>query len=607
MEYTHNFYEGGSYSPVPDSYTTPNSPQIPAEQIGLATDARTANQIQEVQKKLRTGAKTIEVSPSIDPTTFDSIPKEQFKEINRLKKLAGIDLTLHGPMIEPSGFNSQSGSWNESQRLQAENQLLQSVERGHALDPDGNLVITFHTAYGIPDTNPTMKTEKDGKTIEEPTAIGYIDEETGQSGFLSEKEQLLLGKKLSPEDLIKDINNRNWTNRLGVINNELFRSRQILERTRQDIGDNELHGLKLFKENKAEYENFINDISRKNLNAGKATNQIVENLSDAEIDVRDAYNRLNEEFNTAYKAAEKENRKKDLEKLDNYKIEVKNSIEKNKDDPLMFQKFSEQVSKGVRVLSDIEAPQSFTPLREFAIDKGAETYANVAYKAYKKYKDKAPIISIENPPAGTAALSTGEDLKDMVISIRNKFVDNAIKDGVSKSEAQKQAEKLIGATWDVGHINMIRKYGYTKKDIINETKKIAPYVKHVHLSDNFGMQHTELPMGMGNVPLKPMLDAISKYNKKIKKISETGGAWYQFFQKEPLLEQFKALGSPVFAAQSSPSWQETGMMAGYFGGLGNFLPEHHTSIYGARFSPTSPDLGGQEGAQNNRFSGSPVE
>ena len=61
---------------------------------------------------------------------------------------------------------------------------------------------------------------------------------------------------------------------------------------------------------------------------------------------------------------------------------------------------------------------------------------------------------------------------------------------MSTGKAKNVAKQMIGATWDVGHINMMRKKGYSEKDVIKETKEIAPFVKHVHLSDNFGLDHT---------------------------------------------------------------------------------------------------------------------
>ncbi len=606
--YSENFYEGGNYGLDPPAYGNPlpnkNTYQAKAGNIGLATDARTANQVQEVQNKLRTGAKTIEISPSLGLDVFESIPKHQFQEINRLKKLAGVDLTFHGPMIEPSGFNPRAGAWDESQRQQAENHIFSSVEKGHEMDPNGNIVITFHSAYSFPETEPKIIVK--GK--EKLTGIQVIDEESGKTGFVSEKEQKLLGRKLDPKEIITDYNETTWSRTLESINRELIYSKQRVGGN-EELEEQGLHALKLFKEDQKEYEKYLSNFTPKQ---SDVINSVVERLGEAEIDVRDAYNRLNEAFNLAYKSAElerdAEKKAKDMAKLESLKKEIGKTIEENKDNPLQFIEFRNQVSKGLKVLSDISTPIIFKPLREFALDKGAETYANVAFKAFKKYKNTAPIISIENPPAGTA-LSRAEDLRDMIKLTRNKFIEKAIEEGFSKSEAKEQAEKLIGATWDVGHINMLRKFGYGKEHIIEETKKIAPYVKHVHLSDNFGMEHTELPMGMGNVPVKPMLEIIEKYNDKVKKISETGGNWFQFFRKQPLMEQFKELNSPIYSSQGSPTWNDTtGMMGTYFGGIGNVFPEHHVGIFGAGYTPSiPPELGGQVGGDRSRFSGTPME
>ena len=609
MEYTNNLYEGGSYGLEPPAYSKPpKGYQVAASTIGLATDSRTANQAQEVLKKLRTGAKTIEVSPSLEIYTWDSIPKQQFKEINRLKKLAGVDLTLHGPMVEPSGFNPRGGAWDELQRIEAENQLKQAVERGHELDPNGNLVITFHSAYSFPETQP--KVFKKGE--KEPTLRGIyvINEESGRTAFVPAEEKKLLGKKLKPDEILSDYNESNWSATLEGINRELILSRQRLEALEErELEEKGLHALKLLKEDRKKFDKYVSEFTPEQ---AKLLNMVVERLSESEIDVRDAYNRLNEAFNIAYKSAYEGKRQQDLAKLEELREGIGKTIESNKKNPLQFIEFRNQVSEGLKVLGDISAPNIVKPLKNFVLDKGAETYASVAYNAYKKFKDKAPIISIENPPAGTA-ISTGEDLKEMIETIRKKFVEKAVSEGeLSKSEAEKQANKLIGATWDVGHINMLRKYGYEEKHIIEETKKIAPFVKHVHLSDNFGMEHTELPMGMGNVPYEKMLEIINKFNDKAKKISETGGAWYQFFKKEPLLEQLSTLNSPIYSQQlaPAPTWEQSrGMMASYFGGIGNVFPEQHFGIYGAGFGTTAPELGGQlgRGDERSRFTGAPTE
>ncbi|MEK6842627.1 MAG: TIM barrel protein, partial [Nanoarchaeota archaeon] len=254
------------------------------------------------------------------------------------------------------------------------------------------------------------------------------------------------------------------------------------------------------------------------------------------------------------------------------------------------------------------SPEIYVPIEKFAIEKSSESFGNAAWGAYKKLKGKnVPILTIENPPAGFA-LSTGEDIKNIVKASREQFVKNAVSNNISESEARKQAEKLIGATWDVGHINMLRKFGYSDEELVEETKKIAPLLKHVHLSDNFGFEHTELPMGMGNVPLKEMMKELGKKGFEARKIIEAA-AWWQHWKTPPFQETLEAVGSPIYGMKMAPYWsQAPGLYQGYFSGFGQMLPQINYETFGAGFSRLPSELGGQiQGAQGGRMSGRPME
>src|SRR5690606_3678481 len=147
---------------------------------------------------------------------------------------------------------------------------------------------------------------------------------------------------------------------------------------------------------------------------------------------------------------------------------------------------------------------------------------------------------------------------------------------MSEKEAKKMADKHIGVTWDVGHINMIRKLGYDNKDLEKQTEKIARYVKHIHLSDNFGLDHTELPRRMGNVPIKEHEKILAKQFgekfKEIKQVVETGN-WFQPFKITPFAQTLEAFGSPIYPMKMAPNWSNRGMMGGYFAGYGKTLPD----------------------------------
>ena len=337
------------------------------------------------------------------------------------------------------------------------------------------------------------------------------------------------------------------------------------------------------------------------------TKRAVDKLNFSKIFVRDAYRNLQELFNQAYDNAEREKNKEDIEKLEKFRKKIAPLTESYKDNPEKMIDMTEKIKEGMNILEAIKTPEIYKPLRNFAIEKASDTFSNVAFKAYKKFKETAPIISIENPPAGMG-LYRAEEIKELIEKTREKFVEKARKEGTSESEAKKQADKLIGATWDIGHINMLRKYGYEEKHLLEETKKLAKDIKHIHLSDNFGMEHTELPMGMGNVPTKKHMELIEKYGKqaeKIKKIIEAGD-WIQHFQTVPFSETLQAFGSPVYAMKMAPYWNNTANNIGqYFSGYGD-NPDIHQSIYGSGFSGLPVGLGGQI-AGKSRLSGAPIE
>ncbi|MBS3099176.1 hypothetical protein J4462_03110 [Candidatus Pacearchaeota archaeon] len=575
--------------------------------IGVNVDPRTANQLDAVSKKLSTGAKTIEVQ-GLQMSTLDNIPKQHFKEIERLKKLVGADLTFHGPLVEPTGIGQ--GGWDPSQREFAERQIWSSVERAHDLDPKGNLVITFHSSNGLPEPRTRVKTD-DGKEISSNIAV--IDERTGRFGMLPKGGADYFEKEeYSPDKDLKRLNEQNWTTELSNVNISARRGREVLERMEQIQKQAESAGMKnididkLYKlSNTAEWQQHIEKL---NPETKKLTQDLVSDLGYANVFVHDSYRGFKGLFNQVYDVAVRSKNEEVRKKLDELQDKVIPIVEDYKKDSSNAVKLADAVSNGIRVLDSMNAPQIFKPLEEFAIDKASETFANVALKSYDKFRDSSPIISIENPPAGMG-LSRAEDLKNLVEASRKKFVEQLIeKKGLSKGEANKQAEKLIGTTWDLGHINMIRKYGYSKEDVVEETKKIAPYVKHIHLSDNFGMEHTELPMGMGNVPTKAMIEAIEKYNKQLKKIAETG-TWFgpqAFGNATPFRETLRAFGSPIYSMKMAPYWSGVANTQGaYFSGYGRALPEQHFNLYGAGFSNLPTELGGQMEGRSRMGGGTP--
>jgi hypothetical protein len=616
MPNTENFYSGADYGldpeyPGVDIGEAPISHSVPASSIGTAVNAQTANQINAVSQALNTGVSNVEVQMTV-PDVEKSIPNQHLEEINRLRKLTGAELTLHGPLIEPSGFNPQAGGWTEAQREQSERQLWQAVERGHKIDPDGNVVVTLHSSTSLPDPRTKVMTE-DGKEVS--SNLYVIDERTGRSGAIpSPKKDYLFGEEASVDRELKKFNDDQWSNSLSNISIAATRGSDAIESLNRELSRaKEFDGLKEKRaeeiyafSKKEEGQKYLKDLEPE---AQKVAEKIIDGINYGDVFIRDSYRNLQNLYNEAYYAAEKSEDTSTLNRLDKFKEEVAPLLQKYKGDPEKVIEMGRAVTKGIQILDSIEAPQTFQPLEKFGIDKSAETFANVALKGFKKFGDSAPVISIENPPVGTG-LARAEDLKKLIEESRRKFVETAVESGISSSEAEQQAEKLIGATWDVGHINMLRQYGYTSEQLKEQTKEIAPYVKHVHLSDNFGMSHSELPMGLGNVPMKAHEELLKKYGKQVGKIKRVMEAadWIQHFGGvSPFSQTLQSYGAPVFGGANAPYWnQASGMMGGYYGGQGEILPNINFNTYGSTFATLPVELGGSLSGRS-RLSGTPTE
>jgi len=628
------WYPGASY-PIESSYSKAfTGYSVSPYSLGLATDPRTANQLGEVSRRLNIGGTTIEAG-AISADVMESIPEQHLDEIRRLSKLTNTDITFHAPIVEPSGFTKEG--WSEANRQMTERQMLSAVERAKKLTKDQAIPVTFHSSAGLPEG--LIRVKEEGK--EKVKGMAVIDPMSGEVSMIKEKERFfpeageVEKKPFSPETELKRINEDAWLSTLNKLAFNADRGGEVLTHAKSimtgakgglsDIDEEKLEKqmVKYYKLGKKMTNEEVQQWKDKGWKGEMGMmKDISRDFDHAQVFLMDSYNNLKGLYNRIYKeisdtaakgkVEDKEQAKKDLEKLDAYAKEivplVKKGIER---DPEKIQEFSDMIGKGLRVLKEDVKPKIYRPLDDFVIDNSAKTFGNVAWNVFAKAKpeerNKLPIISIENPPAG-GGISRAEEIKKLIEASRDQFVRKAKEEGkMSESEAKKMAEKMIGATWDVGHINMLRKYGYDKADIVKQTEKIKPFLKHMHLSDNFGYEHTELPMGMGDVPLKEMLQKIGKTEGDIKKIMETGN-WYQYFKTTPFKQVLEGVRAPIYGMKAPPYWSQAAQaMGAYSTGYGTIFPEQHFSMYGGGFSTLPVELGGQVQQKGSRFTGTPME
>ena len=588
----------------------PTGYQMEVRGIGMSTDPRTANQLGELNLRMNPGMKHIEVG-ALQGDVMESIPEQHLDEIRRLAKMAGVKPSFHAPIIEASGVGERG--WEESNRIGAEQQLKSAISRSHKVDPDGNISVTVHSTGNLPEMESKIIKEVrvDGKIkkVEEETGVWIINSKNGQTNFIPPQERFFPeegkgkfeGKQIEfdyDKELDK-INEDNWSSELTGVNRTAEFGEHELKQAERYIPDKELFSkiatgkidFNNLKESEAEEKEMLKQAQR--------------SITSGQIYLRDSYKQMKNLFDNAWEKASDE----DKEKLKAYGEAIapmiKTGMEK---DPEKIKVLGEIVDKGLKVLGNLkQTPKTFERLQPFIIKKSAETFANVAESVYKEHGNTAPMINIENPPAG-GGLSRAEDLKELIVESRDKLTKNLTAEGMDKSKAKQVSEKMIGATWDVGHINMLRKKGYSEKDVIEQTKIIAPFVKHVHLSDNFGLDHTELPMGMGNVPIKEIMQKLGEKGFEGSKIIEAGNWWQHFAERgggnpfKPTLENFD---SPIYSSGAGHTWSETGSIPGYYSGHGPINPNIHHRVYNAGFEALPVELGGEMQGDQSRFAGAP--
>ena len=631
-----DLYEGGADS-FNSGYADDNPDRIftgytiPAGELGTTTNPMVANQIAELNKTLNQGVIPVEIG-AIDPKVFDVIPKQHFREMGRMAELTGAKISVHAPVqgMEPSGLDPQGRQeWTEQSRRAIEEQLKTVVDKTMDVDKLGGVPITIH-ASNVPLAEWEKRENPDtGKTEIIKIRDMAINQETGQMSIAERREDYFepeifktegkdvakltegLRSTMTPEGSIRSMNSSQWRDATLQVAMGLEKADEILRESYEEylkIGNNESKRPETREQEQAY------------LRVAAAGEQIDE----AHVKVRSL-------FNKAYKYGDDDEKKylAEAAKLFSETISVdykdkKNKTEEEKAEAIAKQDPVNQTTAMRRILTTLSSssPEQFVSATTFATDKSSETFANVALHSYneakKKKKDPA-VISIENMFQGLG-FARGEEMKVLVEKSREKFAEKfAEENKCSKKQGQKMAEKIIGTTFDVGHLNVFKKHGFTDEDLVEEAKKLKGYVKHIHLTDNFGYDDSHLPPGMGNVPIKDLMQAIEAGDLKARKIVEAGN-FIQQFAAPAFSYNLEGMGSSMFTSGGPASyWGQSyfgqegksseGLQRGYFGGYGGMLPQLNYETFGAGFMQLPSELGGQRmgGGQGSRMSGKPME
>ena len=636
-----------------------DSNYVPNYALGAPTSPQTANQIAEATARLNAGVLGVDLA-LIDERLFEQVPKQHFKEIDRLMKLTGAKATIHGPIVDLAGFQAGEGGarWDEDNRIQTEKKLNYYFDMAHETDAKGNTPINFHINTGLPgemwekvneerlkkefgvtpgEISELRKDEKSAirETYNSNTGKNEyevmrnmlaVDQETGQLAPLKYDVKRHPGgpELYTPDKQLRVMNENRWDDEKDKVFQYQHRKAEIMDRLlaverraqplrygyeKGVLSDREKAELERLEKEKMNWVSGINEIDR---HIHNGLNNLYHDLKYVPEKYKDKAEKFKEKISENYNEYDKRWKslyyKQEKGKISGEEAEkISNEISRIRDEQYLNLQNNLEVFGKV-----IPAPQRFIPANDLAKEKTVETVSNVLFESWKKYKDNTPIMLLENyMPEGL--IGSAEDLGKTVEDTRKRFAKKLVKEkNIEEKEAEKIAEKLIGVTWDVGHINFLRKYGYDEKKVKEETEKIAPYVKQVHITDNFGFNDAHLPPGMGNAPIKEEMAIIAKEMRKkgldFKKgsVIVEAGSFVGQFKENPHPYALEYFESPLYTYKTMPYWKDIWETEAPYGlGYGQILPEQHFGMYGAGFSNLPVDLGGPISQDKSRFAGTP--
>ena len=628
--------------------------QLKMSKLGTTTNPFGANQLEELGKKLNIGVNNVELG-TLKMKDFETLPSEHLEESRRLAELTGSNLSFHAPIdLDIAGFTEKA--WSEEKRMLTEMQLSSVLDRASAFrkedGPDVPVVIHASGAVcrqfekGLMEDAGMPDYDEEGYEIQKlkdpgdkgMRVMGVVNQDTGEIQHLQHSEKYRLGMKDKEVwDVHKGLRNLN-SNKWHDDQLELFSLQHDVAEREDKMVETQEKILELQQKNDAlQKTGLIHDegyaqMYEKNNEQAEICNRDIENLRN-QVDRMDVklHSRI-DDLGGKFRAFGNSDTKKKFDEFNKGFIKIrkqKREIEKEYIDLSKKQQLTKEEEKKLELLgkdyrkvrsmerkvltggvAQMEAPKVWKSMTDFGMDKSAETVANSVFNVFDKRGDKMPFIAVENAWLETG-FSRGEELRELIDKSRDKFAEKLVKEkGLSEGVAKAKAEKLIGATWDVGHINALRKAGYTEdeleKFVLKETAAIAKggkHVKHVHITDNFGFEDTHLAPGMGNVPIKKILENMEKEGVlKNARVIEESGAFINAFKRESAPFTMSHLGSPMYS-EGGPLYEKD-QLTQYGSGFIEF-PQKHFDMYGSSFSSLPTSVGGQAGGGASRFSGTP--
>ncbi len=594
-------YMPSYYNPLDREYDRGNGKETPLREvelgnIGISTMPM-GNQMEQLKARIFQGASAVELgfsgrgkgSMGGQNTTPEMYGKDEREDIRQMADFNKIKLSTHASYnIGPLSGMTQQGFDNG-----ARENTLREIERAIDFAADtarGGAVVVHTGEFQRPLSE--MDKSKFGNFELHPheadeAAFYLVDNRTGQivSGIKKDQEMMLPIYETDP-------------------------------RTKKWLKDDKGMPIAKFNEEKGEFETrpaVWEDIEKITKWYNEENNS---NLSEAEV-----FNRISTQVRANYQLGfaktYEERYKQTLEQKKNFdliKNNLDNGIYEQRYDQILQRNTNQDISKmdnlakieemkkiaeaGLTEISgtlkdyrdsavsakqaameEIRKSERAVPIEVYAKEKTADTLARAAEFAHKKsetLRDRGQLNSpIYVSPENIFPESYGahpQELKQIIIDARRKYVDTYKKD-YGEEGARKLAEDHIKATFDIGHAYTWRKYykdnpnkSFEENDkdfkswLMNQVEDLNKkgYIKHIHVSDNFGYEDEHVTPGQGRVPIKEFIDKMKQAG-----VTEiTVEPAHQDYRA--MLGAWKEFGAPVYGAdQSLQKW--TDVQFSYFG------------------------------------------
>ena len=516
------------------------------------------------------------------PESWGKLERQEMKELARVNE---VEVTTHATPNMGGGGASFSGFTGQGFSDEARQKAIDEMGRtaDFAADVSGGGPVVFHIdGFERPVFSAGAKEGaevgkfKSYEQEERKAPLYFVNTKNGSLTPLSKEEEMLQPEKDEKGNIVMDEEGIPKMKRVSFEDSKSeFDKLNPVEKEKYGNEINYFyHGVKQGQEERIKGEMLrslerVKEFKKKE----KHYNDLLEDYEITSSSKHQFFNKL-----LAEEAKRPGEEQLPLEHMKKISEDPKKYLEENRDKMAEQKRTWEHIAAGEKRNIDESERQlkDYQEITNYGIGKEADTIAQSAMKAYKIEIDKKLKKPLWVAPENWAVERYGShprEYRKIIKKSRDEMAKMLMKDEkykMSKSKAKMVAEEHIKGTFDIGHLNMWKKYfqGDDKGFAKWMEKELRPLVRdkiigHVHLSDNFGYHDEHIELGEGNAPIQEFFKILKEEKFKGIQVAEPGG------QREGQLHRVwtSALemgGSPVYRIDSaSKTWTDIG--GSYFG------------------------------------------